>query len=130
MATAGMDEPPEYDIIIQKGAEFSLPVILEDDEGPIDLTDFSFAAALYNVPGGNVLMTMDIQAVALTAGSVRLYAAASSTALIGAVTGQGYKDASPPAKFFPGYFKLLGALSAVTATQNVCYLRGIAKVYP
>ncbi len=130
MATAGMDEPPEYDIVVQKGSEFRLPVTVEDDNGPVDLTDFSFKACIVDRPEGNVLMEFDVQVVAAASGSLRLYAAASSTALIGSVTGLGYKDPTPPSKFFAGYYTLLGAPSAATSTQDTTYLQGIVKVYP
>lgn len=131
MATAGMDELPEYDIVVQKGTEFRLPVTIEDDSGPVDLTGFSFKASLLAAPeAATALLEFDVQVVAAASGSLRLYASASSTALIGAVTGLGYKDAVPPNKFYAGYYTLLGAPSAATATQDTCYLQGIVKVYP
>ncbi len=130
MASAGMDEPPEYDIVVQKGSEFRLPVSIEDDNGFVDLTDFSFKASIVDRPEGNVLLELDVEVVAAASGSLRLYAAASSTALIGSITGLGYKDPVPPSKFFAGYYSLVGAPSAATSTQDTCYLQGIVKIYP
>lgn len=130
MSTSGMEEPKEYDIVIKKGAEFSLPLVLEDEDGPMDLTGWSFKSQLLTAPNGTVLLTFDVVETALSAGSVLVFAAASSTGAIPATAAGGYKDAVPPQKFYPGYWDFFGAPSSLTATSDQCYLQGIGKVYP
>ncbi len=131
MAVAGMEEPAEYDIVVQKGSIFELPFVIQNDSGPVDLTGFSFKAQLLDAPEGTALFTFDVVAVALTAGAVKLYAAASTTGLIGtAVTGTGYKNAVQPMKFYPGFYDFFASPSASTGTNDKCYLRGVAKIYP
>lgn len=131
MATAGMDELAEYDIVVKKGSKFELPLIIQDDDGPVDLTDFSIKAQLLSKPGGVPLLTFDIVATNLVGGAFNVFAAASSTAQIGtSVTGTGYADALPPQKFWAGYWDLLIAPSASVSVDDLCYLQGVAKVYP
>ncbi len=127
MASAGMDEPAEFDIVIQRGVEFSLPIVLEDANGPVDLTGYSHKCQVRTQPheGGALLLEVYVLPVAITAGSVRLYAAASSTAGITAT-------ATPnlPQRFFPAYYNYNAAPSASTGTSDKCWLMGVAKLYP
>ena len=127
MASAGMDEPAEFDIVIQRGVEFSLPIVIEDANGPVDLTGFSHKCQVRTQPheGGAPLLEVYVLPVAASAGSMRLWAAASSTAAITAT-------ATPnlPQRFFPGYYNYFAAPSATTGTTDKCYLMGVAKLYP
>lgn len=127
MLSAGMEEPPEFDIVVKKGSEFSLDFALEDDNGPINVSGWSHKAQLLTQPGGVVLMTFSVVPVVAASGAMRLYAAASTTA---ALSGSGYEDAVPPAKFFAGYYDYFAGASAATATSDKCWLQGVAKVYP
>lgn len=127
MASAGMEEPAEFDIVVKRGAEFSLPLVLEDANGPIDLTGFSCKSQMRSLPNesGVVMLEFQVQIVAAVSGSIRIYAAASSTAGISAT----YTPV-PPQRFYPAYYDLMVAPSAATATQDKCYMQGVAKLYP
>lgn len=127
MASAGMDEPVEFDIVIQRGVEFSLPITIEDAAGPVDLTGFSHKCQVRTQPheGGVVLLEVYVLPVLAVSGSMRLYAAASSTAAITA-------SATPtlPQRFFPAYYNYFAAPAGATGTSDKCYLMGVAKLFP
>ena len=129
MSTTGMDEPAEYDIVVKKGSKFELEFTLEDDAGPRNFSGWSGKAQLLVAPGGPVLMDFQVTFPTPASGSVRVFAAASTTALIPA-TAQGYKDAALPNKFFPGYWDCFAGPTASSGVDDECLMQGIGKVYP
>jgi len=120
-----MDEPTEFDIVIKKGSEFSLDFTFEDDDGPLDLTTYSFKSQVRS-PDGVLWLELSVVPISLTAGAVTLYAAASSTAAITAT------ETSPraPVRFAAGNWDLFASPSATTATTDSCLIQGVAKIYP
>jgi hypothetical protein len=126
MSTQGMEEPSEFDIVIKKGAEFSLPLTLEDADGYVNLTGYTFKAQVRTLPneGGSLLIDLTVNTLSAVSGSIQLYAAASATAALSGVT------PTPPQRFYPAYYDLFAAPSAATGTQDKCYLQGMCKIYP
>lgn len=125
-----MQEPTEYDIVIKKGAEFELDFVLEDTDGPVNISTWSFKSQVRS-PDGVLWLELyvvptDGLPLSLTAGAGRLYASASATRAITATS----TDPRNPVRFGAGNWDFFAAPSATTGTIDDCYLQGVAKVYP
>lgn len=120
-----MSEPAEFDIVIKKGAEFELPFVLEDSDGPMNLSTWSFKSQVRD-PNGLLLLELYVVNVNLAAGSGKLWASASATAAITAAN----TDPRNPTRFAVGNWDFFAGPAASTATEDNCYMQGAAKIYP
>jgi hypothetical protein len=125
MATNGMSEPAEYDIVIKKGAEFELPFIIETDSGVEDISTWSFKAQVRSPTDGALWLELYVVDVDMTNGSAKLWASASATGALTAAS-----DPRSPARFAAGNWDFFAAPSAATATADTCFMQGVAKIYP
>lgn len=114
-----------YDrLVVEQGVTFELPMTLERPAGtPWDLTDSTLRAKLRsNYSDAASLLDFDVQVIAATAGSIKLFAAASATGAL--------PTGDLPQGFVPAVWDL-EILEAPTANGVVTrILEGKAKIKP
>jgi hypothetical protein len=114
-----------YDrLVVEQGVTFELPITLERPAGtPWNLTDSVLRAKLRaNFSDEEALLVFDVQVIAATAGSIKLFAAASATSEL--------PTGDLPQGFVPAVWDL-EILEAPTANGVVTrILEGKAKIKP
>lgn len=108
---------------IEQGSTFELPIRLERDGEAWDLTGATLRAKVRRTYGdASSLLDFDVQIVSATAGQVKLFAAASATALL--------PTGDLPTGFLPVVwdFEMLAAPTANGVVYRL--LEGRGKIFP